>query len=81
MTAGSSVLPLRGGGGGGVHGKLPHGALLQVLLLPLGDVRLQCQNPLLTLSELLLQAGPVQQLVRRASTLGLGLLGEGEEGR
>lgn len=41
--------PLRGGGGCGVHGKVPDGALLQVLLLPLGHVGLQGQDPLLLL--------------------------------
>lgn len=41
--------PLRGGRGRGIHGEVPDGALLQVLLLPLGHVGLQGQDPLLLL--------------------------------
>lgn len=41
--------PLGGGGGCGIHGKVPDGALLHVLLLPLGHVGLQGQDPLLLL--------------------------------
>lgn len=47
--------PLCCGGGGSVHGELPHGTLLQVLLLPARDVSLQGQDPLLALPQLLLQ--------------------------
>lgn len=46
-------VPLGSGGGGSVHGELPHGALLQVLLLPLGHVSLQGQDLLLLLPQLL----------------------------
>ena len=41
-------------GGGCVHSELPHGALLQVLLFPVCDVSLQSQDPLFSLSQLLL---------------------------
>jgi len=51
------AVPLCRSSGRCVHCKLPHGALLQVLLLPLGDVGLQGQNALLFLPQLLLQRG------------------------
>lgn len=65
-----AFVPLSGDGGSGVQGKLPHHALFQVLLLPLGHVGLQSQDPLLLLPQVLHQHCGV--VLRRDHSTALG---------
>lgn len=48
-----SGVTLGGGRGSRIHGELPHGTFLQVLLFPLGHVSFQRQHLLLLLPQLL----------------------------